>query len=121
MESKTIRQLQDYCRENNIRGYSKLKKSELIELIQSRQQQRASESRLNVFQFHDDVFRPNATKVFYDMLRREAPRDKKKIYDHVYPIKMTAEDEAHFKGLINVIYASGTSSKYPSPYSSKNM
>ncbi|GFW55305.1 rho_N domain-containing protein [Trichonephila clavipes] len=48
---ETVRQLQDYCRENNIRGYSKLRKSELIQLIQS--QQRVSE---NVFQFHDDLF-----------------------------------------------------------------
>ncbi|GFY19285.1 uncharacterized protein TNCV_4126721 [Trichonephila clavipes] len=46
MESKTVRQLQDYCRENNIRGYSKLKKSELIELIQ----------RHIVFQFDYDLF-----------------------------------------------------------------
>ncbi|GFU97764.1 rho_N domain-containing protein [Trichonephila clavipes] len=46
MESKTVQQLQDYCRENKIRGYSNLKKSELIELIQ----------RYIVFQFDYDLF-----------------------------------------------------------------
>ncbi|GFX69609.1 uncharacterized protein TNCV_1769781 [Trichonephila clavipes] len=46
MESKTVRQLQDYCRKNKIRGDSKLKKSELIEPIQ----------RHIVFQFDYDLF-----------------------------------------------------------------
>ncbi|XP_035210408.1 uncharacterized protein LOC118184789 [Stegodyphus dumicola] len=46
-QSKTVRQLQDYCRENDIRGYSKLKKVELIALIQYH----------NGFsRFHNDLF-----------------------------------------------------------------
>ncbi|GBN18446.1 hypothetical protein AVEN_78474-1 [Araneus ventricosus] len=46
MESKTVTQLRRYCCENKIRGYLKLKKAELIELIQNQ----------NIFQFHNDVF-----------------------------------------------------------------
>ncbi|GFX51159.1 uncharacterized protein TNCV_2735101 [Trichonephila clavipes] len=61
---------------------------------------------------------PNATKVFYDMLRREA-LEIKKIYDHVYPIKMTAEDEAHFQRTDKCHICKWDISKYPSPYSSK--
>ncbi|GBM90907.1 hypothetical protein AVEN_46392-1 [Araneus ventricosus] len=35
MESKTVQELKNYCRENNIQRYSKLKKSELVDLIQN--------------------------------------------------------------------------------------
>ncbi|GBN19564.1 hypothetical protein AVEN_125595-1, partial [Araneus ventricosus] len=49
LKSKTVRQLQDYCRQNNIRGYSKLKKVELIALIQYH-------NGLSTFPFHDDLF-----------------------------------------------------------------
>ncbi|GBO02348.1 hypothetical protein AVEN_108874-1 [Araneus ventricosus] len=45
LKSKTVRQLQNYSRENKIRGYSKLKKSALIDLLQN-----------NVYQFHNDLF-----------------------------------------------------------------
>ena len=31
----TVKQLRDYCKENNLNGYSKLNKSELIDLITS--------------------------------------------------------------------------------------
>ncbi|GFT83707.1 uncharacterized protein TNCV_2826231 [Trichonephila clavipes] len=59
---------------------------------------------------------PNATKVFYDMVRREA-LEIKKIYDHVYPIKMTAEDEVHFQRTDTCHICKWSINKYPSPYS----
>ncbi|GBN00497.1 hypothetical protein AVEN_86385-1, partial [Araneus ventricosus] len=49
LKSKTVRQLQEYCRGNDIRGYSKLKKVELITLIQYH-------NGLSSFPFHNDLF-----------------------------------------------------------------
>ncbi|XP_035210409.1 uncharacterized protein LOC118184792 [Stegodyphus dumicola] len=62
---------------------------------------------------------PNATKVFYETLKAEA-LEIKKIYDKKHPIKITDEDDRHFKRT-HICHICGFNIKeVPSPYSPKD-